>query len=151
MLAPFAPHIAEELWQRLGHTTALARRPWPAYDEAKLAESTLELPVQVNGKLRDKITVPADADEADILSAAEAAERVRPWVEGKTLASGCTCRRSLSTWSWGRKARTYGRRARSQDVRRGVRPGPRNSARPGRLASANILKSTLSSTRLPAR
>jgi leucyl-tRNA synthetase len=85
LLAPFAPHMAEELWQRLGHAQGLAREPWPAYEESKLAESTLELPVQVNGKVRDKITVPADAAEADILSAAESAERVRPWVEGKTV------------------------------------------------------------------
>jgi leucyl-tRNA synthetase len=85
LLAPFAPHIAEELWQRLGQNPNLAREAWPTYDESKLAESTLELPVQVNGKVRDKITVPADAAEADILSAAEAAERVRPWVEGKTV------------------------------------------------------------------
>jgi leucyl-tRNA synthetase len=85
LLAPFAPHLAEELWERLGHGEGLARHPWPQYDEAKLTESTLELPVQVNGKVRDKITVPADAAEADILAAAEAAERVRPWVEGKTV------------------------------------------------------------------
>jgi len=85
LLAPFAPHLAEELWQRLGHNPGLARHPWPGYDETKLAESTLELPVQVNGKVRDKITVPADAAEADILHAAESAERVRPWVEGKTV------------------------------------------------------------------
>jgi leucyl-tRNA synthetase len=85
LLAPFAPHLAEELWQRLGHNESLARHAWPQYDESKLAESTLELPVQVNGKVRDKITVPADAAEADILQAAEASERVRPWVEGKTV------------------------------------------------------------------
>jgi leucyl-tRNA synthetase len=85
LLAPFAPHIAEELWQRLGHADSLARASWPTYDESKLAESTIELPVQVNGKVRDKITVPADAAEADILSAAESAERVRPWIEGKTI------------------------------------------------------------------
>jgi len=85
MLAPFAPHLAEELWQRLGHTESLARHAWPKYDESKLTESTMELPVQVNGKVRDKITVAADAEEADILHAAEAAEKVRPWVEGKTV------------------------------------------------------------------
>jgi leucyl-tRNA synthetase len=85
LLAPFAPHLAEELWQRLGHNESLARHAWPQYDESKLAESMLELPVQVNGKVRDKITVPADAAEADILRVAEASERVRPWVEGKTL------------------------------------------------------------------
>jgi leucyl-tRNA synthetase len=85
MLAPFAPHIAEEIWSRLGHTKSLARRPWPTYDPAKLLESTLELPVQVNGKLRDRITVAADADEATILQTAESAERVKPWVSGKTI------------------------------------------------------------------
>src|SRR5204862_7135786 len=73
MLAPFAPHIAEEIWEKLGHHKSLARRPWPMYDESKLTESTMELPVQVNGKLRDKITVPADADEATILATAEKA------------------------------------------------------------------------------
>jgi leucyl-tRNA synthetase len=85
LLAPFAPHIAEEIWERLGHHKSLARRPWPTYDAAKLAESTLELPVQVNGKLRDKITVPADAAEIQILTAAENAEKVRPWLEGKVI------------------------------------------------------------------
>jgi len=85
LLAPFAPHVAEELWQRLGHEGSLARHDWPAYDESKLAESTMELAVQVNGKVRDKITVAAGAAEGDILSLAESAERVRPWLEGKTL------------------------------------------------------------------
>ena len=85
MLAPFAPHIAEELWERLGHTKSLARRPWPTYDPAKLVESEIELPVQVNGKVRDKIRVPADADEATVLQTAEASEKVRPWIEGKTV------------------------------------------------------------------
>ena len=72
MLAPFAPHMAEELWQRLGHHKSLARRPWPTFDPAKLVETTMELPVQVNGKLRDKITVPADATEDDDPAAAAA-------------------------------------------------------------------------------
>ncbi len=85
MLAPLAPHLAEELWQHLGHTKTLARRPWPTFDPAKLVDSTLELPVQVNGKLRDRITVAADADEATILQTAESAEKVRPWIEGKTV------------------------------------------------------------------
>jgi leucyl-tRNA synthetase len=85
MLAPMAPHIAEELWEHLGHHKSLARRPWPQFDPKKLVETTLELPVQVNGKLRDKITVPADADEETILRTAEQAEKVKPWIEGKTL------------------------------------------------------------------
>jgi len=85
MLAPFAPHIAEEIWQRLGHESSLARHPWPKFDSARLQETTIELPVQVNGKLRDKISVAADADEATILQSAERAEKVRPWLEGKTI------------------------------------------------------------------
>jgi leucyl-tRNA synthetase len=85
LLAPFAPHLAEELWLHLGHHKSLARRPWPAFDPARLVDSMLDLPVQVNGKLRDKITVPADADESAIFTAALSAEKVRPWIEGKTV------------------------------------------------------------------
>ena len=85
MLAPFAPHIAEEIWERLGHHKTLTRRPWPTFDPAKMTESTMELPVQVNGKLRDRIVVPVDADEMTILLAAENSEKVRPWTEGKTI------------------------------------------------------------------
>ncbi len=85
MLAPFAPHLAEELWAALGHNKSLARRPWPSFDPAKLIESNMELPVQVNGKLRDRIMVSADADEASILAAAEASDKVRPWTDGKTI------------------------------------------------------------------
>jgi leucyl-tRNA synthetase len=85
LLAPFAPHIAEEVWHRLGHEKSLSRRPWPTYDPAKLVDDTIELPVQVNGKLRDRILVAADADEETIFSTAEAAERVRPWIEGKQV------------------------------------------------------------------
>jgi len=85
MLAPFAPHISEEIWSRLGQDQSLARHPWPVFDPAKLQETNIELPVQVNGKLRDKIVVPAESDEATILATAERAEKVRPWVEGKTI------------------------------------------------------------------
>ena len=85
MLAPFAPHIAEEIWHRLGHERSLARRPWPSYDEGKLTESTMELPVQINGKLRDKITVPSDADEQTILQAAAGSTGVQSWISGKTI------------------------------------------------------------------
>ena len=85
MLAPFAPHMAEEIWNRLGHKHSLARQPWPVYDKAKLVESTLELPVQVNGKLRDKIVVPADSDEEFIFRVAMGSEKVKPWLEGKSL------------------------------------------------------------------
>jgi leucyl-tRNA synthetase len=85
LLAPFAPHLAEEIWDRLGNPNSLARAPWPTFDPSMLVESNLELPVQVNGKMRGKVTVPADADQATILSAAKADVAVRPWVEGKTM------------------------------------------------------------------
>jgi leucyl-tRNA synthetase len=85
MLAPFAPHIAEELWTHLGHHKSLANRPWPTYDPAKLNESTMELPVQVNGKVRDKITVAADADEQTVLTTAEKSEKLQPWIAGKAI------------------------------------------------------------------
>jgi leucyl-tRNA synthetase len=85
LLSPLAPHIAEEIWARLGHTKTLAHRPWPDYDPTKLAESMMELPVQVNGKLRDKITVPADADESTILAAAQSAPGVQQWINGKEI------------------------------------------------------------------
>ena len=85
LLAPFAPHLAEELWQRLGHGQSLARQPWPAYDPAMLIETSIEIPVQVNGKLRDKIIVPADAAEETIFQQAASAEKVRPWLEGKAI------------------------------------------------------------------
>ena len=61
MLAPLAPHLAEELWQRLGHDTSLAHGPFPQADPQYLVEDSVEFPVQVNGKVRGKITVPADA------------------------------------------------------------------------------------------
>ena len=60
--------MAEEVWQRLGHATTLAYEPWPAYDDSLLVESTIEIPVQVNGKLRGKITVPAAADQGSVLA-----------------------------------------------------------------------------------
>jgi leucyl-tRNA synthetase len=85
MLAPFAPHLAEELWAHLGHHKSLANRPWPTYDPAKLTESTMELPVQVNGKVRDKITVPSDADESTVLTTAEKSEKLQPWIAGKSI------------------------------------------------------------------
>ena len=66
MVAPLAPHIAEELWQRLGHSTSLAYEPFPQADPALAAEATVTLPVQVNGKRRFTIEVPATAGQAEI-------------------------------------------------------------------------------------
>ena len=84
ILAPFAPHVAEELWQRLGRAGTLAYTPWPAFDPARCKENQIELAVQVLGKIKDKIVVPADADEATIQQIALASDKVRAALEGKT-------------------------------------------------------------------
>jgi leucyl-tRNA synthetase len=85
ILAPFAPHLAEEIWQRLGHTTSITAEPWPAFDEAKLAREVIHIGVQVSGKLRAQIEVPADATEQTILAAAKSAEAVQPFLAGKPI------------------------------------------------------------------
>ena len=85
LLSPFAPHIAEELWSVLGHTESLAYQPWPEYDEALLLESVVEIPVQVNGKLRSKVSVAADADQATMQQTAEQDETIAQHLEGKTI------------------------------------------------------------------
>ncbi len=90
LLAPFAPHIAEELWARL-HSTfgqvapSLIYAPWPKYDAALLVESEIELPVQVNGKFRETIKVAVDADNVTIEAAAKASEKVQQFIAGKTI------------------------------------------------------------------
>jgi leucyl-tRNA synthetase len=83
ILAPFSPHLAEELWQRLGHTESLAYEPWPAYDKELIKEKEIELAVQVNGKIKDKIVVSADADEKYIESEALGREKVKAAMGGK--------------------------------------------------------------------
>ncbi|MFZ5830127.1 MAG: leucine--tRNA ligase [Planctomycetota bacterium] len=85
LLSSFAPHLAEELWQLLGHDKTLAYETWPEYDEAQLKEDTIEVPVQVNGKLRGKVQLPAGADTAAIEAAAKADERVAEWIAGKQV------------------------------------------------------------------
>jgi leucyl-tRNA synthetase len=84
LLAPFAPHIAEELWQRLGHDESLAYAPWPQYDEELAREKQVEMGVQVNGKLRDRIVVSAEADEEQIREKALQSERTIAALGGKT-------------------------------------------------------------------
>jgi leucyl-tRNA synthetase len=85
LLSPFAPHIAEELWELLGKDTTLAYEPWPTFDESKIAEAEIEIPVQVNGKVRAKIKVPADADNSAIEQAAKQNEGIASQLEGKTI------------------------------------------------------------------
>ena len=83
ILAPFAPHIAEELWQRLGHTESLAYEAWPAYDEALTQAKEVELAVQIKGKIKDRIVVPADAEEEQIKSAALGSAKVQAALAGQ--------------------------------------------------------------------
>jgi leucyl-tRNA synthetase len=85
LLAPYAPHIAEELWSRLGHDKTLALAPWPAFDEKHLVQSEISIAVQVNGKLRGTVTVPADADEEAVYQAAAAVREVSKWVDGMSI------------------------------------------------------------------
>ncbi len=84
-LSPMAPHAAEELWSRLGHDQSLSYETWPTYDPAMLVEDEVQYPVQVNGKLKGKITVPADADEKAIELAALAHEKVKSQIDGKAI------------------------------------------------------------------
>ncbi len=82
MVAPLAPHLAEELWQRLGHTTSLAHGPFPAADPAYLIDDTVEYPVQVNGKVRGRVVVAADADDDAVKAAALADQKVQAFLAG---------------------------------------------------------------------
>jgi leucyl-tRNA synthetase len=82
MVAPLSPHLAEELWQRLGHDKSLAHGPFPAADPQYLVTDTVEYPVQVNGKVRGRITVAADADKASLEASALADEKVQAFLAG---------------------------------------------------------------------
>ena len=85
MLAPMAPHLAEELWQRLGHTTSVTRADWPTFDPALLVVEEVELALQVNGKVRGRLMVPAGASREEIQTQAMADEGVLRHLEGKTV------------------------------------------------------------------
>ena len=85
ILCPFAPHISEELWQMLGETKLLSVSPWPTYDEAKCKDSTVEIVIQINGKIRDRLEVSVEANAAEVIAIAKQAEKIAPLVEGKTV------------------------------------------------------------------
>jgi len=82
LLHPFIPHVTEELWQALGHEPSVLSAGWPAYDEAACREDEVEIAVQVNGKLRARVTVPAGASEDDLKAAAMAEPKVQQYLEG---------------------------------------------------------------------
>jgi leucyl-tRNA synthetase len=83
LLAPLCPHLAEELWSRLGHPTSLIREPFPAADQGSLVTDTVDYLVQVNGKLRGHLTVPAEADTATVEAAALAVDKVATLLQGR--------------------------------------------------------------------
>ncbi len=85
LLAPYAPHLAEELWQALGHSKTLAYEAWPVFDPKLTQAAAVEVPVQMNGKLRSKVMVPVGSDEAVTKEAALADERIQGLLKGMTI------------------------------------------------------------------
>ena len=97
LLSPFAPHMVEEMWENMGHShdEQLAYYPWPKYEEAKCVESTVEIAVQVNGKLKGTVTVPVDSDEAAVVAAAMESDKVKKATEGMSVVKTILVRNKL--------------------------------------------------------
>jgi leucyl-tRNA synthetase len=85
VLAPFAPHMAEELWHKLGETTLVSLASWPSYDEAQLQDDEIEVPVQISGKVRHRLHIPASADAKAMEALALADAKVKELIAGKTV------------------------------------------------------------------
>jgi leucyl-tRNA synthetase len=85
LLSPYAPHITEELWKLLGHTESIAYEPWPSFDPALTKSDTIEVPVQINGKLRAVVSVAATADKDALEAAAKAEPKIIEALTGKTI------------------------------------------------------------------
>ena len=85
LLNPFAPHVTEEIWERIGGEGLLAVAPWCDYDEAKTVDDTIEVPVQICGKLRGTVKVPARADASEVIAAAKADEKIAAALDGKNI------------------------------------------------------------------
>ena len=83
MMAPVTPYIAEELWSLMGKPYSIHTQPWPKVDQAATREDEITIPVQINGKLRDRLVLPADASEENIKAAALASETVRKYLDGR--------------------------------------------------------------------
>lgn len=82
--APFAPHLAEELWQTIGHSTSIARQSWPVFNPELVVSDEWTIPIQVNGKLRSKISVPAGSTKEQIIASAQDDAKLLEWVQDKT-------------------------------------------------------------------
>ncbi|MBU1617203.1 MAG: leucine--tRNA ligase [Candidatus Margulisbacteria bacterium] len=85
LLSPFAPHLTEELWHQLGNKESIHKQPWPKYDPELVKENEMTIPIQVNGKLRDTIVVPAEASEDEVKAAADKSEKVASFTSGKQV------------------------------------------------------------------
>jgi len=95
MLSPFAPHLADELWEKFGKKTLLLEEAWPDYDAALAADEEVTLVIQVNGKVRDKLVVPAGLGEKDLEARALESEIVQEWVKGKKVVKVVVARGKL--------------------------------------------------------
>ena len=85
MLSCIAPHVCEEMWQQLGHNNTIAYESWPVYDESKCVSDEVEMPVQINGKVRSLITAPKDASKEEVLTLVMSDEKVKAAIDGKTI------------------------------------------------------------------
>jgi leucyl-tRNA synthetase len=85
LLSPICPHIAEELWSKLGYSESISYEAWPAYDEAKLVEDEVEIVVQVNGKVRAKLSISANASKEEMEEIAMSDKSIQQQIEGKTV------------------------------------------------------------------
>ena len=85
LLSPICPHICEEIWQILGHNETIAYESWPEYDESKCVETSIEIAVQVNGRIKDRLTVDAEISQEDALAAAKELEKVKTSIEGMAI------------------------------------------------------------------
>jgi leucyl-tRNA synthetase len=85
LLSPFAPHLCEELWERLGHDGSIFQAPWPSYDPAIITAEEIVVVVQIDGKVRSRLVMPADADDTAMREAALSDERVKGWLEDRPV------------------------------------------------------------------
>jgi leucyl-tRNA synthetase len=85
LLGPFCPHVSEEMWQRFGHTDTVFRQAWPVADPAALARREVTVVLQVDGKVRGRLTLEIDAADDHVRGLAVADERVRPWLQGRPV------------------------------------------------------------------
>jgi leucyl-tRNA synthetase len=95
MLSPFTPHLCEELWERMGHTAGVGQQDWPTFDDSVAQADEIVIPVQVNGKLRGRLTVPADVSEEVLQEAALTEETVRAHTANKTILRVVVVKRKL--------------------------------------------------------